>query len=972
MINIKGINKYFNKGKQNEIHVINDVTLQLPEKGMVAMFGKSGCGKTTLLNVIGGLDGFASGSVEILGENIKRNTDTIRNKYIGYIFQNYNLNKEISCFDNVADALRLCGITDKDEIERRVCAALANVDMEKYKKRTPDTLSGGQQQRIAIARAIVKNPKIILADEPTGNLDEANTVKIMNLLKAISQDHLVIIVTHEANLVDYYCDTVIELADGKVVNVRQNEKTFGFKAKDKNTIYLGELEKRELRSDDAAVSYYGAAADKPIAIKIINSGGKLYLSLDTPDVHVLDSSSEIKLDDGVYKEETNEAFDAETVDMSSLPPINGNNFGKLFTLASSVRSGITSNFKTKKRGAKLLRRCMIVFAVTLVFMSSVFGTSIDKILNASDSNNHNVFYVYTDNAATSQALYDAYANGKHGVDSIQIKNSMWAGDEDITFKCANFETFNSYSADSLETNAVFLEHSLASSLPLIAGKNTDLAENEIVITAKVADKLLEISNVSYISERDDLIGLLTSSLNGTTMRIAGIVDSTETAAYFAPYPLARRAVLQTMSIVKADSDYDFKVKPGTVVILNNYQDKETDIPLAGDTIKLRGLPFEVDKVMNAGASYSEWLKANGITKPTRDEYYAEMQAQGISNVNYFEYLDVYYSELDAYLSDRRHGGDTIELWAYFDLGRTDIKYTIIGEYEYFIASKFKEDNGVYPAEEYIFEHPEIIEAYGPLWDEMMYFSESEYDAFYSNAEIYVSALTVVVGLDDYIKLSKRTGETNITRSSASGAVSEPYAKDDVAFYNYSAAGVYTVIHSNDVKQTEAWLKENFSSLENFEYSPYDSAVVTPKDLFDAETKDNITVIVSGLIAVAVLLVIMSVCMYFIMRSSLMNKIKEVGIYRAIGVSKRNIKFKFFIEANVLAITTVFVGYLLSSIFLIMCTTSSSLMSSVFFYPIWYALAILIVLYIVCIVCATLPITSLLKKTPSEILAKYDI
>ena len=99
MISIKALNKFFNKGKQNEIHVINDITLDLPERGMIAIFGKSGCGKTTLLNVIGGLDGFASGSLTIEGQSIEKNTDEIRNKYVGYIFQNYNLSNNESCYD---------------------------------------------------------------------------------------------------------------------------------------------------------------------------------------------------------------------------------------------------------------------------------------------------------------------------------------------------------------------------------------------------------------------------------------------------------------------------------------------------------------------------------------------------------------------------------------------------------------------------------------------------------------------------------------------------------------------------------------------------------------------------------------------------------------------------------------------------------------------------------------------------------
>jgi ABC-type lipoprotein export system ATPase subunit len=143
MIRIQNLHKYFNKGNQNEIHVIDGIDLELPERGMTAIFGKSGCGKTTLLNVIGGLDDFASGSVAIENKDIRTNTDDLRNRYIGYIFQNYNLNKEESCFDNVAASLRLCGMSDESEIERRVTAALRNVGMEKYAKRPPSTLSGG-------------------------------------------------------------------------------------------------------------------------------------------------------------------------------------------------------------------------------------------------------------------------------------------------------------------------------------------------------------------------------------------------------------------------------------------------------------------------------------------------------------------------------------------------------------------------------------------------------------------------------------------------------------------------------------------------------------------------------------------------------------------------------------------------------------------------------------------------------------
>ena len=260
MIKINSLNKYFNRGKGNEIHVLNDITMELPERGMVAIFGRSGCGKTTLLNVIGGLDTYLSGSVEIDGEKISTDSDALRNRHIGYIFQNYNLSTGETCFDNVAAALRLCGMSDKkdgDVIHSRTMAALSAVGMAPYAGRYPDTLSGGQKQRIAIARAIVKSPDIILADEPTGNLDETNTVMIMDILREIAKTRLVLLVTHEGYLVDKYCDRVIGITDGKITSTRDNDIESGYVSRNKNHVYLGEYEKSETAAGSVNIDYYG-------------------------------------------------------------------------------------------------------------------------------------------------------------------------------------------------------------------------------------------------------------------------------------------------------------------------------------------------------------------------------------------------------------------------------------------------------------------------------------------------------------------------------------------------------------------------------------------------------------------------------------------------------------------------------------------------------------------------------------------
>ena len=155
MIRLNLLNKFYNRGKQNEIHVLNDINLELPDKGMWAIFGPSGCGKTTLLNVIGGMDELSGGEVVLEDTVMSSDNSVVRNRDVGIIFQNYNLNRDETVYENVADALRLCGMRDEETIKTRVKAALRNVGMEMFAKRLPDTLSGGQQQRVAIARAVV-------------------------------------------------------------------------------------------------------------------------------------------------------------------------------------------------------------------------------------------------------------------------------------------------------------------------------------------------------------------------------------------------------------------------------------------------------------------------------------------------------------------------------------------------------------------------------------------------------------------------------------------------------------------------------------------------------------------------------------------------------------------------------------------------------------------------------------------------
>lgn len=205
MIELQNVNKYFNRKKNNEIHVINDTSLNLPESGIVALLGPSGCGKTTLLNAIGGLDRINSGKIYVDGECITRKSsnkvDVIRNAKIGYIFQNYNLLDNRTVFENVAIALRMVGMKDREQVKERVNYCLEAVGIYPYRNKMADALSGGQRQRVAIARAIAAHPPLILADEPTGNLDPPSGRQVMELLRRMNQNgHTIVLITHDAQV----------------------------------------------------------------------------------------------------------------------------------------------------------------------------------------------------------------------------------------------------------------------------------------------------------------------------------------------------------------------------------------------------------------------------------------------------------------------------------------------------------------------------------------------------------------------------------------------------------------------------------------------------------------------------------------------------------------------------------------------------------------------------------------------------
>ena len=204
-----------------EIKALKGVSMEFRKNEFVSILGQSGCGKTTLLNIIGGLDRYTSGDLVINGRSTKeytdRDWDTYRNHSIGFVFQSYNLIPHQTVLGNVELALTLSGVS-KEERRKRAIDALEKVGLKDQINKKPNQMSGGQMQRVAIARALVNNPDIILADEPTGALDTHTSVQIMDILKEISKDKLIIMVTHNPELANEYSNRIIKLLDGEVIS----------------------------------------------------------------------------------------------------------------------------------------------------------------------------------------------------------------------------------------------------------------------------------------------------------------------------------------------------------------------------------------------------------------------------------------------------------------------------------------------------------------------------------------------------------------------------------------------------------------------------------------------------------------------------------------------------------------------------------------------------------------------------------
>ncbi len=527
MIRIEKLNKYFNYRKKNQIHVINNTSLEFNSTGLVALLGPSGCGKTTLLNTIGGLDKVNNGHIYINNQRItrikSRKVDKVRNLSIGYIFQDYHLIDDMSVFDNIALVLKMIGIKDPIEIKSRVNYVLETVGIYRYRNRLAGMLSGGERQRVGIARAIVKNPDIILADEPTGNLDSKNTIEIMNIIKSISKTKLVILVTHEKDLAYFYSTRIIELKDGKVESDKQNIHNNDLDYHMDNKIYLKDIKEHEtIKNKNYNIKLYNDSTDK-IDVELVVKNNNIYIKCNSNNkVEVLDSGSNIELVDDYYHKINKKEYEEYKFDLDKLN--NDNIKIKYSSIINPIRM-IKQGFKKIGNYTVIKKLLLLGFFISAMFVmysiSNIFGT-----LEVKDKDfikqNKNYLTIIKDEVNVNDYL--EYAKDEN-------INYLIPGDSTISMTIS----FNDY----LQT--MYAQEYLSGSLSSLNMINSDeiiygrmpSAEYEFVADKMILDTLLDSNSAKSlgIKNYEQLLNRIFKINNMPDFTLVGITDLKNPSIY---------------------------------------------------------------------------------------------------------------------------------------------------------------------------------------------------------------------------------------------------------------------------------------------------------------------------------------------------------------------------------------------------------------------------------------------------------
>lgn len=534
MIRINKLNKYFNKGRPNEVHVINDTSVEFGDTGLVCILGESGSGKTTLLNTVGGLDTFQKGTITVDETTLvkySKSTEKLRNSKYAYIFQEQYLLQDSTVAYNIRLAMSMFDLSEPEK-EARLDYVLQAVDMKKYKKRLVSQLSGGQQQRVAIARALVKAPDVIFADEPTGNLDEANTMRVMSIIKKISKECLVILVTHEKRIAEFFADRIIHIQDGKMISDAGHEGKNTYKYSDDRNLYLKEFQKEEVSNNNLSIDFYSNGDKGNIKLNLVYTDGKLYIKApEEAKVVYLTSDTEMQMVDDirpVLDKSQLDDFDysMSKVEVGKSPKLS---FREVYRLAKS-------NVKLLGKKQIYMIATFVITAFLLVMAVASYTTvaAVDKKSFITEDSHCILLTAKRDTTSSNTQFYKSFSDIFNKFKESNITDDYYIDlHATLNFYFSGFKQIKRYPNMLPDASFVTLDH--LKKEDLILGRMPE-NRNEIVVDKWVLDVFLKDNPINNLMNIHDFLGLdLFSGISNIQLKIVGISDTKERTIYLDKY-----------------------------------------------------------------------------------------------------------------------------------------------------------------------------------------------------------------------------------------------------------------------------------------------------------------------------------------------------------------------------------------------------------------------------------------------------
>ena len=867
MLKINNLNKYYNK---NKLHVLKDITMSLPEKGLISIVGESGSGKTTLLHSIGGLDKY-EGEILYNGNSYKGDKlDLYRQDNIGVIFQNYLLFEDLTVYENLAVCLRIIGIKDKEEVNKRIEYVLKQVGMYKQRKKLAKNLSGGQQQRISIARALIKNTKILLADEPTGNLERKNTIEIMNILKQISKTTLVILVTHNKEMANIYSDQILNMFDGQLLD-KEIEENFNITNYTDDTIYLEDYNKKSILDDSINLELYGNI--KNVNIKIIYKDNRYYLVSDQ-DINIIKKDKvKEKRENITYNELSNTTYDASFY----------NDIKSTRTL-STFKEIIIDFFRRKNKKQRFVNFSFFALGIILAICVTTFFS---LVLIKTDNINYmkNKYIIYDTDNDYAFKFFTNYEDINQYIDEYAGYSYMYVQkyDHDISYN----DSFNYY-------DVIFLPLSDLEDEELISG-----TKNKMVISTKLVKNMFETTNYN------EVIGRKLKLNDYDIIEISGVVTDYTNVLY-----------------LDDSIYYDLLFKEDFYSIYKNY-----------DYLNLYDYEYNEVEVIDA--------------------YYYEEQFIPIYVLANSDYKvnDILYCNNDENLKLKVIGRINVEgLSDIFDLNKKEVVNNLI----------FMKDLN------------KLIEL-----NEMRIENETFKDLDYVNYKIVEGKLTNN-GVLAPINCDYKLGETVYLNNSTvqiTGFYEARYAESKNAFLTTKENIIFNLV---DSKNGIIYFKTtNLNAIYDYLNQNYkdEFAVSSVYDYYYNIEKENNeeSILIFGIISL-ILLIIYVLFVYFVMRTRVLNDQYDIAVYRSLGATKKSFYAKYIKEVVVISLFTSTIGYIISFIFYILFNRLAySVIGLNFFRIDLLSFMIgLLILYVINIIFSLIPIMMYLKKSPAELVSKYDM